>query len=603
MKKSRLAIVSAAVLLAAVATGCTPSTNPTSSNAAPTTSQQASNVLTRAQADDLVATFEEKVAGTVKLTYTADYKLEVVSESASAKAFARDIEDETTIELDLTAGSYYLHAKRVGRNALTETENKTVEALVWHDGTSYKFLESTMGDAQALADDAAALAKIDELVKKVSNREGGYLTLSSLVYNGINTYEHANFLLNSKTVTVEEYFDDPVSMKKTDGNGIEVKSELQYVAYQTDGGVSELSGNPGANTTVVTNEKGYVTDFEITYNDAQLEMPIMNPAPVLHLTGSRVLDAEYGATLTKLDTIEHHATTALIGLPADSTKGYAEVFTCAPFAFGAMKEVSATTECVVGDWLCIKVTPADGNTVLNVSYAGSSETLAPLAQTGGYYCFAVKEGNNSIAINYEGSATLPTTATVVANFDAHSSINGAITTFTLTNGQPGNWGAATAEGAVTIGSSEWAAIKVNVEEGYEVESVKVNGKDAFALAGYYCVNTKLPKTYTFEVKTKEASSVGTNVAVVDVIENTNCESIVVKSFDVASPTQQTVVADGGEVPFGDSKWICVIVTPKAGYKVESITVNGNATQLYGGMQCASVKAAGTYEVVVTVVAE
>ena len=109
MKKAKIAIASA-LLVAAVATGCTP------------TDKQ----LNREKADALVETFEDSVSGTVTLTYTADYKLDVVSESASAKAFAKTIKDITTIEADFTAGSYYLHAKRVGRNLLTETEDKTV---------------------------------------------------------------------------------------------------------------------------------------------------------------------------------------------------------------------------------------------------------------------------------------------------------------------------------------------------------------------------------------------------------------------------------------------------------------------------------------------
>lgn len=618
MKKSRLAVVSTALLLT-IATGCnlinpstssSPVTPSTSSSAStPVSSSSSSSVeqnegLTRDQADALVATFENSVQGTFKLTYTADYALDVVTESASAKAFARTIKDVTTIEGDFTAGNYYLHAKRVGRNLLTETEDKTVEALVWKDGDTYKYLEQNMGDVATLADETAAVAKIAELMKKVSNREAGFLTPDSLVYNEINEYEHSQFLLDSKTVTVEEFFDDPVSMKKTADNGIEVKSELDYIAYQTDGGVSELGGAPGANVTVVTNAKGYVTDYSITYNDAQLAMPIMTPAPVLHLTGSRVLAAEYGATITKLNTIEHHATTGTIVLPTASTKGYAEVFTCAPQDFNNMVEVSANKEYNVGDWLCIKVTPAAGNTVLNVSYAGKSETLVPPAQAGGYYCFSIVEGNQQIGINYEGSAALPTTATIKTEFDANSSINGAITTFTLANGQPSNWGAATAEGAVAIGANEWSAIKVNVAEGYEVDKVLVNGKEAFFLSGYYCVNTKYPKEYTFKVttKAKETTTVVASALVV-VAPNENCESIVVKSFDVGTPNDQTTVENGGSVPFGDSKWISVFVTPKEGKEVESITVNGVATQAMYGQQLCKIGEAGTYTVVVNIKGE
>ena len=111
------------------------------------------------------------------------------------------------------------------------------------------------------------LKEIAELMAKVSKREAGSVTPETLVYDGINSYEHREFLLNSKTVTVEDYFDDPV-MTKTDDNGIKVESALEYVAYTTDGGVSELSANPGANTTVITNAKGFVTSYVETFNDA-----------------------------------------------------------------------------------------------------------------------------------------------------------------------------------------------------------------------------------------------------------------------------------------------------------------------------------------------
>lgn len=583
MKRTSKAIV-AALLLASVAAGCTPT----------------DKAINREKADELVATFEEKVNGTVSLTYTADYKLDVVSESASAKAFARTIKDVTTIEADFTSGSLYLHAKRVGRNVLTETEDKTVEALVWKDGEAYKYLESTMGSEATLADEAAALAKIGELMKKVSNREAGFLTPDSLVYDEINEYEHSEFLLDSKTVTVDEYFEDPKEMiKKVDG-GIKVNSELEYVAYQTDGGVSELSGQPGANVTVETNEKGYVTDYTITYNDAQLSMPIMTPAPVLHLTGSRVLDAEYGATITKLNTIEHHATSGTVVIPANE-KGLVEVYTCVPGGFTSMSKLSSGDEAPVGNWLCVKVTPAGNNTVLNVSYGGKSETLVPPAQAGGYYCFTVTEGEKSVVVNFEGSDVLAQVAKISVSVEGSQATSKGVVWFPLNGGQPGTFTPVT-NGEAPIGENNWFAVSLAVAEGYEIDKVTCNGQNAFFLSGYYCFKIATPGDYAVTVTTKVAGASSQDAATIVVTENANCESIVVKSFDVSAPTNQTVV-ENGEAPFGDSKWIAVVVTPKAGYKVESITVNGVATQTFGGMQCAKIATKDTYTVVVTVVAE
>ena len=584
MKKAKIAIASA-LLVAAVATGCTP------------TDKQ----LNREKADALVETFEDSVTGTVKLTYKADYKLDVVSESASAKAFAKTIKDITTIEADFTAGSYYLHAKRVGRNLLTETEDKTVEALVWKDGDTYKYLESTMGDAQALANEAAAVAKIAELMKKVTNREAGFLTPDSLVYNEINTYEHAEFLLNSKTVTVDEYFEDPTSMVQKVEGGLEVKSDLEYVAYQTDGGVSELSGQPGATTTVTTNEKGYVTNYEITYNDAQLAMPIMTPAPVLHLTGSRKLEAAYGSTLTKLNTIEHHATTGTIVIP-ENNKGTIEVYTCVPGGFTSMTKVNSGAEVNVGDWLCVKVTPAGSNTVLAVSYAGKSETLVPPAQAGGYYCFTVVEGEKQVTVNFEGSDVIAQVAKISVSTEGSQATSKGVVWFPLNGNAPGAMTPVT-NGEAPTAANNWFAVSLSVAEGYEIDTVTCNGEKAFVLNGYYCFKIATPGNYPVVVTTKEVGAVSPTAAVLSFAGTQNCE-VTIQYFNYPDTNNRTTITNGQEIPTGNSMYICVLVTPAAGYKVTGITVNGTATTEFApGFHCYAVKTAGTYEVVVTVAAQ
>ena len=117
-----------------------------------------------------------------------------------------------------------------------------------------------------------------------------------------------------------------------------------------------------------------------------------------------------------------------------------------------------------------------------------------------------------------------------------------------------------------------------------------------------CAKIAAAGTYEVVVNIVGEDAVVVDAAVIDVVENENCESIVVKSFDVSAPTNQTEVADGAEVPYGETKWIAVVVTPKEGYVVESITVNGVATQTFGGMQCAKIAEVGTYTIVVTVVA-
>ena len=586
MKKRNLATF--AVLLAMVATGCKP--QQTSSSEAPK-----GNGLTRQEADTLVAGFDDVISGTVKVTYTADYTLDVVSESTSAKGFARDIEDTTEITADFTAGNYYLHAKKVGYNKFAETEKTTMEALVWKDGDTYKFLESTMGSEVALENEEAAATKIAELMAKVSKREAGSVTPETLVYDGINSYEHREFLLNSKTVTVEDYFDDPV-MTKTDDNGIKVESALEYVAYTTDGGVSELSANPGANTTVITNAKGFVTSYVETFNDAQLEMPIMTPAPVLHLTGERKLEATYGASIERLTTIDHHATNGTILIPANE-KGKVEVFTCAPFAFTAMTKLTNGAEAPVGNWLCVKVTPAGSNTVLNVSYGGNSTTLVDPAQAGGFYCFTVIGGENSVVVNFEGSDTIAQVANItVDTTGANATFKGAVW-FTLEGGKPGDMTPIT-DGTAPIGANNWVAISLEVEEGYEA-TVTCNGTASFNMAGYYCFKIAEPGEYPIVVTTTAA--VEDAIANVTVnLDNAEATLAGMVWFDLVNgaPAGFTPV-ENGQAPAAAGRWVAIQLTLSDGYVVDTVTCNGANAFVLSGYYCFKIETAGDYPIVVT----
>ena len=586
MKKTRFAAL--ALLVAMTAAGCTPKTS--SSNT------PSGNGLSRQEADALVAGFEKSLSGTVKLTYTADYTLDVVSESASAKGFARDIEDVTEITADFTAGNYYLHAKRVGYNKFKEEEKSTVEALVWKDGDTYKYLESTMGSEATLADEAAAVAKIAELMASVSKREGGYVTPQTLVYDGINKYEHREFLFSSKTVTVEDYFDDPV-MNKTEDNGIKVESALQYVGYATDGGTSELSANPGANTVVITDAKGYVTSYVETFNDATLEMPIMTPAPVLHLTGEKKLEATYGATIERLTTIDHHATNGTIIIPANE-KGKVEVFTCAPYAFTAMTKIRSGAEAPVGNWLCVKVTPAGSNTILNVSYAGKSETLVDPAQAGGYYCFTVVEGENSVVVNFEGSDTIPQVANItVDTTGANATYKGAVW-FTLTNGAPGAMTPIT-DGTAPIGENNWVAISLEVEEGYEVDTVTCNGANSFFMSGFHCFRIAEAGDYPIVVTTKAA--VENAIANVTVnLEGAEATLAGMVWFDLVNgaPNGFTPV-ENGQAPAAAGRWVAIQLAVNAGFVVDTVTCNGAAAFVLSGYYCFKIETAGDYPIVVT----
>ena len=451
--------------------------------------------LTTEKAEEKIATFDKALSGTVKATYHADYKLDVESESASARAFAEDVDKTITIEADFTAGDLYLYAA-------TGTGEDKVEALVYEENDAYYFLESTSADPVALADDAAALAKMGELIRKVSKTKAGWVNVESFLYSGNMAYEHKQFLLDSTNVPLID-LDDTRTFAENEAGGLDITSSLTYVGYTTDGGTSELSANPGANIKVSTDAKGHVTSFVETYNNAQLAMPIMTPAPVLTLSGTNTFEATYGVELTKLTTIEHEATFGKVTLPAASTKGYVEVFHCAPYAFTSMNPVTESTEIPVGNWLCIKVTVADGNNVEAVTYGGNSQTLVPPAQAGGYYCFTVIPGTNAIGVNISGSAEIAQIATASYRVEeGHEATVAGPVGFTLTNNAPGEWDY-NAEDGFAVGADKWIAIQVTVADGLKAV-VTVNGNNAGFFGGYYCVNAVEALHYEFVISTVAA---------------------------------------------------------------------------------------------------
>ena len=182
MKNQKLLFLGSALLLTTLV-GCGGPTN-----------------LTTEKAEEKITTFDKALSGTVKATYHADYALDVESESASARAFAEDVDKTITIEADFTAGDLYLHV-------VTGTGEDKVEALVYEANDTYYYLENTLGDAIALENEAAALAKMGELVKKVSKTKAGWVNTETFIYSGSNAYEHKQFLLDSTNIPVADMDD------------------------------------------------------------------------------------------------------------------------------------------------------------------------------------------------------------------------------------------------------------------------------------------------------------------------------------------------------------------------------------------------------------
>lgn len=551
MKNQKILILSGALLLATLV-GCGPKT------------------LKTEKAEEIISGFDTTLTGTVKATYAADYVLDVQSESASAKAFAETVKKTVTIEADYTAGGLYLYA------GYTAGETKT-EALVYQDAGKYYYVESTMGDPAALADEAAALAKMDELIIKVSKTKAGWASTESFLYTGALAYEHRQFLLDSTNVPVED-MDDTRTFVQNEDKGLTISSTMSYVGYTTDAGVSELSaqteGKVGSKVTVTTDAAGHVVSFNETYDEAKLEMPIMTPAPLLTLTGSHSLTAEYGAEITKKATIDHEAAIGTVtyeSIKADR-KGKIDVYTTVPGVMDPTKwtKVNSGDELKVGDWLCIKVTPAEGNTVKSITYANSSQTLVPPVQAGGFYCFAVVPGAQEIGQNYDGSATIPVTAAVTVKKDS------GVKSYELGYMVPPAYNDIT-KVTTEVPVGKWLTVKVEVEEGYVVDKVLVGETELQTYGSpYYCLNVTSGDAIEVNIKTKTESGEAASNATLKVAAATNGSYKVYTCAPYAF-TAMTEVTDGAELVAGN--WLCVMPTAAAGYEVANVAHNGSTKLL------------------------
>lgn len=262
--------------------------------------------ISLSDAEAIVSSFDKSLSTTLKATYTADYFLDVETENVGAKGFARKIKETSVIEADFTAGNIYFHIKTTGRNLLKEETDSVKEGLVYKNGDKYYYLTSTVADPIVLKDEAAALTQVSTLMKKLSYREAGYVDSGAFLYNGIGDYEYHYFNLDSTNVTKDDSISSQ-TFEKTETDGLKVTTIFDYVGYGTDQGTSDLGDSKIAELTVETNKAGQVLSFNEVYKDASLAMPIMDPAPILKMSGTRTLTASYGETITKLETIEHEA--------------------------------------------------------------------------------------------------------------------------------------------------------------------------------------------------------------------------------------------------------------------------------------------------------
>lgn len=427
--------------------------------------------------DEVIAQFKKEVKTTVSFTYKANYKVDVISEKPGLDSFKQDVADKTTGEIDLTSGSLYLHVLK---------ENKAgqkTEGLVYKNGEDYYCLTNTMGDAAKLESEAKALEKIDELLTKTSYSKAGSMSLSTLLYSGVATYEYTQFGLSSGNID-ESYFSDNKALTALDNGGVKIETTSSYIGYNTDAGVSDFpadkrtdASNEKAGTYVVSTTKdGYVTSYKETM-DAALEMPIMNPAPLVTIDGTREFAATYGEAITKLTEIDHSVAKAKITIPAP-VNGLVQAYVTDKVG-GERKAIYDGAEVNVGQYLALKVTPAKSNTIKMVSL---NQVGKEAPEADGYYYFEVVDTVSKVNVNYNGSDV----------FDSHlvlpTDLQGCkVTAMTCV---PMGFAAMAPANAEKLVYGNWLCLQVTAPKGKTLKNVTVNGKDpmipASGAGGFWC---------------------------------------------------------------------------------------------------------------------
>ena len=427
-------------------------------------------------AAEIINGFSKELTGTVQFTYTAKYDVTVDNKALSN--FEHSIDDVTTGEYDLTAGNLYLHVVRNGKDKGVASK---AEALVYKAESDYFYLTNVMENPTKLASEEAARAKIDELLVKISHNNAGDISTSTALYDGANSYFHREFGLSTGNIAADEFLDaEPTA--NVEGTGVQFDATSSYVGYNTDGGVSDFPGAEGKKAgvyTVQTNASGYVTSYTEAIH-AQLAMPIMNPAPVVSIEGTRAYSATYGQAIEKKSTIDHQLTKGTVSIPSPDN-AIVEVFTT-PAIGGEKTAVANGAEVVVGQYLAIKVTPAGSNKIVRVTL-GTVSLEKP--SDDGFFYFEIQEGVNKVGVNIQGSDKNPDVK--IGTLVLPEDLQGCKVVAMTCAGQDFQHLVPADASKLVVGNT--LALKVTAPEGKTVKSVKSNGKDAMGgkeMFGFWC---------------------------------------------------------------------------------------------------------------------
>lgn len=355
---------------------------------------------------DLIKDFDESLTGTVKLTYTANYDVDVDANGGTANmdSFKHQIRSTSTIEMDLGNDLYIKTSKETKDLLKGDTVTKT-EELLYKSGDKYYYETSSAAPAEVTAD---ARQKVNDILKNVTLEQAGSIDLGALLYNNTDKSYEFNYLSFSESVETDDVFDEDAIVYSEGANGgLKVQAKPYYVGYKTDGGYSDFYNKDdgyAATFNLETNNKGQVTSWSEKYNKASLDFAIMSIPPTVTITGERGFTASYGEAITKVSSVERVASTASF---TEATGGTYVVKTCANGDFQHMTDVTNGGSLELGKIICVKATPADGKAIDKVTVNGSTQTLIDPEKAGGWYCFNVAVGENTIDVTFKDSSAEP----------------------------------------------------------------------------------------------------------------------------------------------------------------------------------------------------
>lgn len=373
-------------------------------------------------ASELIKTFDSSLNTTVSLTYNANYNMDVNANGGTGKmdSFKHQIRSTTVCDIDL-GEDLYIKTHKTTKDLLHDTTDTVLEEILYKkDGKYYYESTSTLPTEVSSSD---ARNKVDAILKSVTEEQAGSIDTTTLLYNKTDRTYFENQLFCSDAILgsdKDDYLEANPTYSK-EGEGLKVTYKPEYVGYKTDGGQSDLKGEEyAAEFNVVTDNKGHVTSFKETYNSASLDMHIMTPAPTIILTGSREFSASYDVTLTKASSVTHEASKLAY---ENANGGTFVVSTCANGDFTNMKTVTSGADLELGKLVCVKPSADEGKEVKSVTLNGESTTLIDPTKAGGWYCFNVVSGTNTVVVEFKDKTSDGDTQTKQLKFQYTGTVN------------------------------------------------------------------------------------------------------------------------------------------------------------------------------------